>query len=173
MLDSENIKQIERFEMFSEEFIYDPESGELKWRHLSGNRKPFAIRSIGSHGYLQVNFNSFVYLVHNLVWYLYYGEWAIKPIDHIDRNKLNNVISNLRLADHSVNGHNRGLISTNTSGVKGVSHDWRSLRKPWHAYIDVQGKRISLGHFVTKDEAIQARQKAEQTYVAIAYQVKS
>ncbi len=73
-------------------------------------------------------------------------------IDHIDRNPLNNVRSNLRLAAHWQNLHNRPKQINNTSGHKGVC--WSKREQKWKGFIDVQGKRLHLGTYADLPEAI-------------------
>ena len=80
-------------------------------------------------------------------------------VDHIDRNKLNNHVNNLRFATDSENGMNRSKPSNNTSGTIGVS--FRKDRNKWRAVIKQNGNKIHLGSFETKEEAIEARSKAE------------
>ena len=66
-------------------------------------------------------------------------------VDHQDRDTLNNQRSNLRLATHSQNQHNRSMNRNNKSGYKGVS--WYKNREMWVAQIRVNGKSITLGYF--------------------------
>lgn len=82
--------------------------------------------------------------------------------DHIDRNELNNMKSNLRPCTLTENSQNRSLQSNNKSGVAGVS--WNKGIQKWHSYITVNKKRINLGYFIDKDEAIKARLEAESKY---------
>ena len=82
--------------------------------------------------------------------------------DHLDRNRLNNLSSNLIAKTHSENIQNKGLAHNNQSGVTGVC--WRERLKKWQAYITVQQKQINLGYFTDKDAAIQARKNAEMKY---------
>ena len=83
-------------------------------------------------------------------------------IDHHDRNKLNNHISNLRYATLSENGMNRSIGSNNTSGTTGVN--FSKDRNKWRAVIKKDRNPIHLGYFETKEEAIEARSNAEETY---------
>lgn len=64
-------------------------------------------------------------------------------VDHIDGNGLNNQRSNLRLCSRKDNLRNRGALSRNTSGYKGVT--WSKKKKKWYAQIRVDGKNKSLG----------------------------
>ena len=83
-------------------------------------------------------------------------------VDHIDRDKLNNHKSNLRYATNSENNMNKSRQSNNTSGAIGVF--FRKDRNKWRAVINQNGNKIHLGSFETKEEAIEARSKAEETY---------
>lgn len=80
-------------------------------------------------------------------------------IDHINGDRLDNRRCNLRLCTPSQNAMNRKIPSTNTSGYKGVS--LVQYNNKWLAQIVVQGKTIRLGVFENKNDAIEARLKAE------------
>lgn len=81
-------------------------------------------------------------------------------VDHVNRNTLDNRISNLRIASHSQNNMNKSLQSNNTSGVTGVRFD--KNRNKWVAKIKKDGKTIHLGYFTNKDDAIRKRLLAEK-----------
>jgi hypothetical protein len=87
---------------------------------------------------------------------------ADKLVDHIDGNTLNDRWNNLRLATVSQNGRNMRQASHNTSGVTGVC--WYKPTSKWEAKIQHEGKSIYLGYFTHKEEAIEARRKAEIHY---------
>ena len=72
-------------------------------------------------------------------------------VDHIDRNRLNNKKSNLRLCTTEQNNHNTGMFKNNTSGYKGVN--WNKREKVWKASITKNNKRVGLGVFKTAREA--------------------
>ena len=78
-----------------------------------------------------------------------------KCVDHIDNNKHNNYLINLRYATVQENGRNAKLSSKNTSVTKGVS--WNEKAMKWTARIMINGKRITLGSFINKDDAINIR----------------
>ena len=83
-------------------------------------------------------------------------------VDHIDRCKTNNHLSNLRYATSTENAQNKSMQSTNTSGVIGVSFHKQSNN--WCARINVNGENKGLGYFVNKEDAITARSNAEIQY---------
>ncbi len=84
-------------------------------------------------------------------------------IDHIDRNKLNNQLSNLRYLKREQNNYNSGIHKNNTSGFKGIS--FVKSRNKWRAYIGGSKNRIELGQFKNKEDAINARLEAEKNII--------
>ena len=85
--------------------------------------------------------------------------------DHENRNKLDNRRSNLRTADKSLNGINRGKQNNNASGFKGVY--WHKKANKWMVDITIKGKYIYLGLYCSIEDAINARKKGEEKYHAI------
>lgn len=83
-------------------------------------------------------------------------------VDHICHKKYDNRRSQLRRANDLLNARNRTIPSNNISGVKGVC--WRKKSQKWRAYITINHKQIELGEFVNKEDAIEAREKAEKEY---------
>ena len=79
-------------------------------------------------------------------------------VDHIDRNPLNNELSNLREVTRRESNLNRGMQSTNTSGFRGVNR--KSRGQKWVARIQSEGRNRHLGHFDCKEEAARAYDKA-------------
>lgn len=118
-------------------------------------------QSICSGGYNRVQLNGEQWKVHRIIWKMHFGEDPKGDIDHIDQNKLNNNISNLRETDDYSNSKNMQKFKNNTSGVTGVNFMPSRKSKPWRAQIHWHGKKKNLGNFATKDEAIAARKEAE------------
>ena len=85
-----------------------------------------------------------------------------KCVDHVDHDRKNNYLSNLRWATNIENSQNASMKSTNTSGVVGVS--WYKPTSKWYFQIQLNGIKKSLGYFVNKDDAITARHNAEILY---------
>ena len=79
-----------------------------------------------------------------------------KNVDHINNDRLDNNVKNLRFASSQENSRNRQLSNRNTSGIKGVH--WHKRYKKWHAQIKLNGKKIHIGYFNSLDEAKTARQ---------------
>lgn len=83
-------------------------------------------------------------------------------IDHINRNRLDNRKNNLRYATIQENSFNQSIYKNNTSGVASVRYN--KNKNKWEADIQIHRKRIYLGAFKTKEEAIEARKIAEEKY---------
>lgn len=83
-------------------------------------------------------------------------------IDHKNNKKFDNRKNNLRIANQQTNQINRKENKNNKSGIKGVSLDKRNNK--YYARIMINGKNIFLGYFENKEEAKEARDKAEQNY---------
>ena len=82
--------------------------------------------------------------------------------DHIDRNPLNNRRNNLRFATLQENNRNRNVFKNNTSGIIGVN--WEEKRNKWRTRIYINKKRLELGFFANKEDAIRARLIAEKEH---------
>ena len=83
-------------------------------------------------------------------------------VDHINHDRTDNRIENLRLVNANENGKNQKASVRNKSGVVGVS--WKKSKNKWHSQIMVNGKQIHLGFFDNIDEAKKARIDAERKY---------
>jgi hypothetical protein len=99
---------------------------------------------------------------HRIVWAMHYGQWPTKNIDHIDGNRANNAIKNLREATHQENSRNLRMPKNNTSGHIGVNFHKQSGK--WMAYIKANGKWVYLKTHANIEDAIAARQAAEIKY---------
>lgn len=150
---------------------YDPETGIFTWLPrpwLTGKANTWNIRfannpagGFDDRGYVQIRINGNHIRAHILAWIYVYG-FKPKELDHINQNKSDNRIANLRELDRSGNMQNTPLRSHNTSGCTGVS--WDKRRKTWEAYVSVKHKKHSLGSFKRYDAAVSARKQAEIDY---------
>jgi hypothetical protein len=104
-------------------------------------------------------------LAHRIAWCLHYGEPPKGTIDHINGDRADNRIANLRDCPMSVNAKNLSLRKDNKYGVAGIRFRKRSdSERHWLATIKVDGKSIHLGSFATLEEATRARREAERQY---------
>jgi hypothetical protein len=142
-------------EYVREIFNYDPLTGDLTWR-VKIARKIIVGTKAGTicHGYMQVKIRGQTYLVHRIIWLYTTGKWPEDEIDHEDRNRANNIWTNLREATSLQNIHNRPALTNSKSGLKGVHQEKRCNK--WVAQITYGGELIYIGTFNTAGEASQA-----------------
>jgi hypothetical protein len=98
-------------------------------------------------------------LAHRVAWALHYGEWPSDQIDHVNGDKTDNRLENLRIVTAQGNAKNRSLRSDNTSGHVGVY--WVRETKKWSAQIKVDGKQKTIATFESLEDAVKARKAAE------------
>jgi hypothetical protein len=134
--------------------------GHLIWK-VDRNNKTKAGQKAGSlqsAGYWQVEIKGKKHLAHRLIFFLHHEYWP-EEVDHINNNKLDNRIENLRPATRACNEWNQAMPLTNTSGVKNV--DWYKAKEKWRVRIQVNTQRIVIGYFdnleIAKQAAIEAR----------------
>ena len=133
---------------------YSSETGALIWRISPVNSVKIGATagSKQSSGYLTLMYKGKAYKAHGLAWLYMYGEISEdKYVDHIDGNKSNNTIANLRLCTQLENNKNRRLNSNNTSGYKGVN--WNKKDCNWQANASLNGKIKYLGSYATSKDA--------------------
>lgn len=128
----------------SAELSYSPETGKIT---RSDGKVQGSIRSTG---YLECFYKGKRYLAHRLAWFLHYGEWPKGYIDHINRDRLDNRITNLRIATLGENQANTGPQSGRK--YKGVYPSNSGYR----ARITAKGRRYEGGTFSTEEEAAKA-----------------
>lgn len=150
---------------------YDPTTGIFVWksrpREMFSEAKSFRLWNhryarkttgcIEFKGYLVVIIGGRSYKAHRLAWLYVYGEPVPNIIDHIDQDRSNNRIDNLRSASNSQNMINAGRWPNNGTGVKGV----RALPSGrFEARIGHGNQVFGLGTFDSIDQAIKAYQDA-------------
>jgi hypothetical protein len=134
---------------------YNPETGVITRIRKPRNTRWKAGETTGSpnnHGYIKVGVLRHKFTAHRLAFALHYGRWPNGQIDHIDHDRANNKITNLREVTEMQNHQNAAKRSDNTSGYKGVSRVNRKI-KTWQASIKSGGKQKFLGTFLTAEEA--------------------
>ena len=122
------------------------------WNSRYGNKIGF--KYLSTSGYYWSSLDGVNLPAHRVIWALHNGAWPDGQIDHINGDKSDNRIENLRVVTTSQNGMNRGKPSDNTSGYKGVV--WDKSRSKWKATIGFRGKVHNIGRYDTKEDAIKA-----------------
>jgi hypothetical protein len=149
------------YERVRELFDYHPDGYFIrKIRTCNAVNTGDIVGHIDKDGYVQVGIQAKHYRIHRLVWLWHNGYMPENFIDHINRNKIDNRIENLREVTNQCNIRNTGNRENNTSGVKGVS--WYCSRNKWTAQIMVNHKQYHLGYYKEICNAVLARLAAEQ-----------
>lgn len=139
------------FETANRILRYDPLSGNMVWTVNRGRIKAGSNAGcIDKHGYYKLMINKKNHYLHRLAWLLSYGYMPSDSIDHINNNKQDNRLENLRIASAKDNSRNRGLYRNSTTGLKGVS---KLKNGNFMSSICVDGKSIYLGAFDTPEQA--------------------
>lgn len=159
---------------------YEPETGKLYWRARTSDmfisrdqicerlRSNWNSRFAGKLAFTAVDHGYCVgYLLgrklraHRVIWCMIYGDWP-DQIDHINQNRADNRLHNLRVVSREENARNASVGQRNRSGRIGVF--WNKRYRRWRAKIRANGRYIELGNFINYDDACRARREAEEKY---------
>ena len=143
-------------------FKYNKKEGKLYWKiDLKSNKvKGQEAGAVDkSNGYKRFQYKKKKYRVHQIIFLIEYG-YIPEEIDHINRLRDDNRISNLSSVTKSENQRNRSISKNNKSGKNGVC--WCSSSNTWRAFIRENGKSINIGYFKNKEDAIKAREIKEK-----------
>jgi hypothetical protein len=146
----------------SELLDYDMDDGEIRWKkRISVSAVPGRLAGTVCGGYRAIKIKGKIYMGHRLAWLLAYGEWPNGEIDHINHDKLDNRIENLRVVSREENLRNKTVYSgekcSTRFGIMGV----RLINGRWRADIRVNGELIRIGFFDDWFDAVCARKSAE------------
>jgi HNH endonuclease len=137
----------------------DPETGIIIWK-INKRGRGAKIGKLAGHindsGYSVIMINRKYYRAHHLIWLYVHGVLPEKELDHINRIRNDNRISNLREATRSQNARNSIGHKDSHSGIKGV----RKIVDKWHVRVMINRKAVFVGSFSTKEEAINAHSQA-------------
>lgn len=159
------MKKLPPIEELKRLFHYDPDTGILTWKVSTSNRVRAGDEPgrLLNDGYKQLGVCGKRFATHRVCYAIYHG---VDPhpmqVDHINHDRLDNRIDNLRLVSNQENHKNRSKSPRNTSGVTGVY--WHKQKNKWHAKIKSNGKNKHIGYFTNKADAIAARRAAEKKY---------
>jgi hypothetical protein len=150
---------------------YEPETGKLFWKErppeLFASKRACsvwnarypgteALSYVDSHGYKMGAVLSMRHAkAHRVIFAIHFGEWPSGHIDHIDGDRANNRIENLRSVSHAENQRNMGWNRRNRSGTLGVFYLTSCDR--WWAYIGSGPTRRTIGYFDRIEDARAAR----------------
>lgn len=142
--------------------LFNYDNGKLLWKKTTSNRAKVGSEagSIQGRGYLAVGVNGTRYPVHKLIYLFHHGHMP-EVVDHIDGNRLNNKIENLRGCTKAQNNMNTGSRKHNTSGCKNVF--WVKSLSKWRVKVTAGKKQKYFGVYDDKELAeliaIEARNK--------------
>lgn len=172
-----NGKKIPEVGVLNEILMYDTVDGKLYWKKRSLNyfkntrsmatwngryAGTEACGCVKKDGYKWGKIFDVAVSAHRVVWKLKYGFLPDFDIDHINKDKLDNRIENLRISTYSENSYNKNKLSNNTSGYKGV--DFNKSSGAWSSRISIDGIRYHLGLYSTAKEAGDAYDRASMKY---------
>lgn len=145
---------------------YDPLTGIFRWREtMRASQRGKVAGNVNWAGYRKIKIRAQLCAAHRLAWLYVHGVWPSGLIDHIDGDKSNNAISNLRIATPAQNSARRQTVRT-ISPARGVfPHGSGFVARIHHA-----GKRHYLGYFAKLEEATAAYEaKAREIHGDFAY----
>lgn len=160
-----------RLQHFSDRVSYCPTSGKIYWSEREVVRKgdkvfntKYAGKVAGGlrpDGYIgivsTIDGRHESVLAHRLAWFIVTGECP-EAIDHIDHDRSNNALENLRAADRDINSKNQSIRSDNKTGVTGVY--WSPQHRKYRATAQTKTGRIHIGLYDTVEAAAVARAEA-------------
>lgn len=141
---------------------YDPETGVLTRLQAGGKRatRPDKVGmpagSVGGNGYVYVSVGGKRYSAHRLAWLYVFGRWPAQ-VDHINRDRADNRLANLREATTKENNRN--------TAARG--YWWHKRARKWRAGITVDGRNVHLGYFADEADARAAYVKAKADLHAV------
>lgn len=159
---------------------YAPETGTLTWREPKrewfatlnaftswrtrwGGKESGKIRRDGYRAVrLTVDGNGMSFLAHRVAWFITYGEWPRGQIDHMNGDRADNRLCNLRAVSQHENLLNMKCPADSKTGVPGVT--WSKHAKRWLVRVNIDKRTKNLGYYLNFEEAVAARRSAEQKH---------
>lgn len=146
--------------------MYDPNDGRFHWRSRGPGRvMGKKLGTVVWPGYLTMKVNQIIFYAHRLAWLYVHGEWPSASLDHIDGNKANNAIANLRIATHSQNSASKPTKRRIAASRGVMPHGAGYVARIYHG-----GVRHYLGYFAKLEDARVAYEaKAKEIHGEFAY----
>lgn len=144
-------------ERLREVAIYEHDTGLFRWTTPRRRVKVGSVAgTLSKRGYIDICIDVQVYKAHRLAWLYTYGEWPKALIDHVNGDKADNRLANLRPATKSQNGaHRTRMEPRNTSGHRNVR--WLPRMRKWEVRFKHMGQPIMGGYYAELSEALIAR----------------
>jgi hypothetical protein len=152
------------FDDFQDVLRYDASAGTFTW--ISRVSKAVKTGDLAGNAsvYITIGYKGKIYKAHRLAWLFTHGKWPNGLIDHINGDKHDNRIDNLRVVMPDGNSQNvRKPNRRNKSGFMGVIR----FQNKWRASITVNGKTRRIGDYITPEEAHEAYLNAKRKYHAV------
>lgn len=147
---------------FYERINYNPATGQFTWAvSAPGIRAGKRAGAVSVYGYRVIKVGGRQVRACRLAWFLTHSEWPVAEIDHIDGDRLNDRIENLRVVDRAANSQNKGGAQRNnrSCGLLGVT--WNKQHKRWQAKITARKARHHIGYFNSPEKAHAAYMEAK------------
>jgi hypothetical protein len=144
---------------------YDPDTGIFRWLiplQKRGMKIGTVAGSPDDKGYVKIEIDNVMYRANRLAFLWMTGAWPAGIAEHQNRTKSDNRWTNLREATRTQNNANRVIQQISRWGYKGIRQQSKSTN--FRASISVNGRRISLGTYATKEEAARAYDAAAREH---------
>ena len=153
---------------------FEYRDGLLYWKGISHPNKQYLLTkpagSIHKTGYRHVTWLGKPQKAHRLIFLMHHG-YLPKEVDHINGDRADNRIENLRPANRSENQCNRGVLASNTSGYSGVS--WHKRLNAWAVRVMKDGKKNYLGYFKDLELAALVAEEARALFHGVYARLES
>lgn len=158
-----DIKQVDGLALRAralELFEYDRNAGTFRYKSTSGKAMSGDVAGTtkSRKGYRSIRIDGHSYRAHRLVWIMHYDEWPLVWVDHINGDRDDNRIDNLRLATPAQSSGNMVKKVSASKVLKGASYRPQTGR--WRSSIKIGGRNTHLGIFDTEQEAHEAYRDA-------------